>query len=405
MPQMFSDRELAQLRADTPASGGYAHFAHGSSSLPPSAVFNAQRRWLDSEQQHGNYRCLQLFRDELTSVRASVARMIGAEPHQIAFVDSSSRGWALALAAACDAARPVEVITTEHEWGGNVINLMQDRHRGRICGLHVLHDGPTSAAQQVVAQLAHLDDASLAVVSLQAVNPIDGNITQMHGIAQAVQARDGLLFIDASQAVGQLPVDVKQLQCDVLVFPSRKWLRGPKGISVLYLSDRALATLGEPPTLDIASARWQSPTDYLAHADARRFELYEFAPGMRLALQAACEYLMAVGPERIAAHNRLTREKLASALQGIPALQALPCTRPSALMTYRINPAHAAQLLATLEAAGINANLITAQYARWALSARNAEVVLRFTPHYITSDAEIERLVSVLSSLPATFAL
>ncbi|MBD1599815.1 aminotransferase class V-fold PLP-dependent enzyme [Pseudomonas typographi] len=404
MQSLFNDSELLRFRADTPAYGRWAHFAHGSSSLPPFSVFEAQRRWLDAEERHGTFRSLHLFKDELAQTRQSVARLIGAQEHQIAFLDSTSRGWALALAAAYDGARPVEVITTEHEWGANAMNLLYARSQGRIASLHILYDQETPASAQTVERLssANANANSLPVVALQAVNPIDGSITQTQGIAAAVQHRDGLLFIDASQAVGQLPVNVQDNGCDVLVFPARKWLRGPKGISVLYLSDRALAMLGAPPVLDIASAVWQSKQKCLPYPDARRFETYEFSPGTRLALKAACDYLLAVGPKRVAAHNQLIREKIAAALQSSPALQALPSARPSALMTFRIDESSANPLLKTLEAAGINANLITQQYARWALQARSHNVLLRLTPHYFTSDAEIERLLQVLSGWPAS---
>jgi selenocysteine lyase/cysteine desulfurase len=405
MRSAFTIPELLQLRADTPAYGKCVHFAHGSSSLQPLPVFQAQRAWLNAEQQHGTSRSMCMFKDELAGVRQSVARLIGAQERQIAFLGSSSLGWALALAAACEGVRPIEVFATEHEWGANVMNLIQATTQGKVAKLHILYDEQTPAAQQIAPRLEGIPANNLPLVALQAVNPIDGSATNMQGIAAAVRDRNGLLFIDASQAVGQIPVNVQSSPCDVMVFPGRKWLRGPKGISVLYLSDYALATLGAPPTLDIASAVWLGQRHCLPYPDARRFEGYEFNPATRLALKAACDYFMDVGPERIAAHNLNIRHKVATALQGIPAIQALDSTHPTALMTYRINEAGALDLLATLEAAGINASLITTQYARWALKARDAEVLLRLTPHYLTTDAEIEQLRQVLAQLPASFSL
>jgi selenocysteine lyase/cysteine desulfurase len=78
---------------------------------------------------------------------------------------------------------------------------------------------------------------------------------------------------------------------------------------------------------------------------------------------------------------------------------------PIALMTYRIHAPLARQLLAQLDAGGVNASLITTQYAPWALRARGRDVLLRLTPHYFSTDAEIVRLRAVLAALPVEFRL
>ncbi len=405
MENALSETALLQIRADTPASGAFAHFAHGASSLPPQSVFDVQRAWLAAEAHYGAQRALAMFRDDLDAVRGVVAAMIGAREHQIVFVDSTSRGWALAFAAACATNRAVEVIATEHEWSANAMNMLEARAQGRITNLQVLYDGASAAARQVAAALGNVTAQRLPIVALQAVNPLDGATTDLAGIGKAVHDRDGLLFVDASHAVGQLPVHVNDMDCDVLVFPARKWLRGAKSVSVLYLSDRALAQLGTPPSLDIASAAWVSAERYVPHSDRRRFEAFECNPGLRLALKAACEYAVGIGLENIAAQAMLVRQQVADALADLPALRAVSAEKPTALMTYRIHSPMANALLDRLTAGGVNASLITTQYAPWALRARGVDVLLRLTPHYFTTGAEIMQLREVLAALPAALHL
>jgi selenocysteine lyase/cysteine desulfurase len=408
--QTMSCSELDGLRAETPAWGRFAHFAHGSISLPAQVVFDAMQGWQQLEAQQGAHRAIAMVREALDESRAVAARLISAQAHQIAFIDSASRAWALAMAASYDNAQRVDVITSEHEWGGNAINLLHAHRQGRI-GLHVVRavDGE-SLGEGIRRKLDVLatDPAVRIVVSLPAVAMTDGSVIDLRGIAVETHRHKGLLFVDASHAVGQLPIDVQSIGCDVLMFPARKWLRGPKGISVLYLSDRALGILGAPPTLEIASAIWDSDTSTRPRDDARRFEVYEFNPGLRLGFMAAAEYAMQRGLERIAVRNASVREQLRGRLARELDLHTIGTGIgvDSAFLTYRVNnvaavgdvDAVANKLIRGLEDNGINASLIGKQYARWAMTSRSLQKLLRLTPHYITDEAECDRLMTCLGS-------
>src|SRR4029077_5853130 len=63
-------------------------------------------------------------------------------------------------------------------------------------------------------------------------------------------------LVDACQAVGQLPIDVKRLRCDFLSATARKFLRGPRGIGFLYVADRALERGSAPLFIDMRGASW-----------------------------------------------------------------------------------------------------------------------------------------------------
>jgi len=403
----FTEAELAGLRRDTPAWGLHAHFAHGSASLPPDAVYAAWQAWLDTERQIGAQRAAARHADALQGVRASVARLVNAGAHQIAFLDSASHAWCAAMSAATAAVQPVHVITTQDEYGANALALMTAARHGRSTfSVMSSRDANRPLLDRLDDELRRVPDTHMPVVSLAVVATAWGVATPLEGVAQRVHARGGLLLLDASHAVGQLPVDLRALGCDMLVFPSRKWLRGPKGLGVLCLSDRALARLGAPDTLDVAGAQWMAGNRMQPHADARRFEGHEFQPGLRLALGAASEYALAVGPARIASRNAEIRAHAARTLEARLGWQALEAghAHASALMTYALPPAagNADALVRSLWEAGVNASVVGTQHARWALEATGAKALLRLTPHYLTDDDEIERLALALErAMPA----
>ena len=76
-PDAFGADELLHLRRETPAWGSYAHFAHGSASLPPQVLYDALDSWLEAERRWGVQRAAEHFAEPLLAVRDSVARVLG----------------------------------------------------------------------------------------------------------------------------------------------------------------------------------------------------------------------------------------------------------------------------------------------------------------------------------------
>lgn len=397
----FSAKERLAFRGDTPAQAGAAYFAHGSVSLPPRAVFDAQVRWIQLEQGRGAQAALRELEGELTEVRAHVAALIGAESHQIALLDSASRAWAYAFWAALDAGFGRTVVTSAHEWSSNALNLLHARSRWRIDHLlRIANEGrpPIDALEDLLPNDA---EPELLIVSLPLLPTAYGIPLDLAGVAAWVRARNGLLLVDASHAVGHLPVDVGTLGCDALVFPARKWLRGPKGLAVLYLSDRALSLLGAPSLLDIGGAHWQGPESYVVGEDARRFETWDHSPGLHLALKAACDYATQTGVARIAATNITLANRISEAIAGRCGVLPLESYAASAMLNYAVADETHDALAQHLATATLGASIVEPSYTPWWFGGHGCKAQLRLTPHYMTTDQEIEHLIETLASLPA----
>lgn len=397
-PDAFGADELLRLRRETPAWGSYAHFAHGSASLPPQVLYEALDSWLEAERRWGVQRAAEHFAEPLLAVRDSVARVLGTQPRHIALLDCASRAWSVAFAAALAAHPRIRAISSFDEYGSNSLCLLAARQqRGLELRLIDARGDAAQLLQRLDEQLHDLAPGQTPLLSLSAVPTGHGAATALEGVAERIRAHDGLFFLDASHAVGQLPLAVEATGCDVLVFPPRKWLRGPKGLGVLYLGERALERLALPDGLDVGGAQWSDAFALQARDDARRFECSEFNPGLRLALKASCDYLLQTDVRRIARRNRQLRERIAQQLYrrlGWTPLEQGP--HASALMTYAAPELSGEQWLKRLHARGVNASYIGPQYARWALREQALPGVLRLTPHYLTDDGEIERLGEAL---------
>ena len=147
------------------------------------------------------------------------------------------------------------------------------------------------------------------------VNPAEevGRLTRAAGVPY---------LLDACQSVGQMPVDVEAIGCDLLAATGRKFLRAPRGTGFLYarrsLLDRTDPAPVEPAFLDLLGADWVAPDRYEVRADARRFENWERNEAAVAGLRAAVAYARSWGLAAIAERVTAVAEGLRARLAALP---------------------------------------------------------------------------------------
>src|SRR4029450_12377164 len=107
-----------------------------------------------------------------------------------------------------------------------------------------------------------------------------------------------LYLLDATQAVGQFPIDVESIGCDMLTGTGRKFLRRPRGTGFLYVRPRALSRL-DPFGAEIRSATWAGGRSFTWADGARRFETWENSYLNIVGLGAAVRQALDIGLDRI----------------------------------------------------------------------------------------------------------
>ena len=130
-----------------------------------------------------------------------------------------------------------------------------------------------------------------------------GTVTDVAAIGALLVGSDALYAVDLSQTVGQLPIDVGAIGCDVAFAPGRKFLRAPRGNAVLYVR-AALADQLVPLSLPFGVV---DPTDlsrYTLPSGLRRLDQFEYGVAARLGLAEAARYALALGLDRHRRHDR-----------------------------------------------------------------------------------------------------
>ena len=391
------DAEVAQWRRDTPGCLHRVHLNNAGAAFCPRPVIDAVRNHLDLEQELGGYEAADAVAPRILAAYEDVARLIGAAPRNVALVENATVAFAQAVSA-LDLHPGDVIVTTRNDYISNQLLFLSLERR---LGVEVRRaaDLPSGGVDpDALREEARHPRCRLVSVTWIPTN--SGLIQPVEAIGEICAELDVPYVVDACQAVGQLPVDVRRLRCDFLSATSRKFLRGPRGAGFLFVSDRALERGSAPLYIDMRGATWDAGDRFGLMPDARRFENWEFAIALVLGLGAAAAYALAIGvdliSERALRLAALTRERVAG-IRGIRILDQ--GQRLAAIVTAEVAGHHANDVVAGLRARGINTHTALREFAVLDMTAKGAESAVRISPHYYNTVEEIGRLVEALEEI------
>ena len=387
--------DMDRVRADTPAASRRTYLHNAGAALMPGPVVEAIKGHLDLEAEIGGYAAAAKESERLEGVYYSVARLLNAAPEEIALVENATVAWQMAFYA-LTFQRGDRILTAEAEYAANYVAYLQITKR---TGARIEVVPSDSSGELDMAALERMIDERVKLISVTWV-PTNGGLANPAAAIGKVARRHGIPYLlDACQAVGQMPVDVEAIGCDMLSATGRKFLRGPRGTGFLYVRRGILDRL-EPPMIDHYAAPWVARDRYELRNDARRFENWENNYAGRRGLGVAVDYALAIGLEAIEARCHLLAGRLRAGLRAIPGLELRDLGRsPSAIVSFTIEGHQAEDIVARASRAGITIGASDPASTRLDAEARRLPDLIRASPHYYNTEAEVDRLIEVCAAL------
>jgi selenocysteine lyase/cysteine desulfurase len=324
--------------------------------------------------------------------RAAAARLINADPADIALISSVSYGVATA-AKLLTIARGARVLVLENDHSSP---MLEWRTRTEAQGFAVEtvrqpDDGDWTSA--VLAAIERPGAPPVGLASISSVHWSDGGLIDLEAVAAALKRQGGVFLIDATQSAGVLAMDVGRLDPDFVIFPTYKWLLGPYGRAFIYVAKRHQDGVPlEQTAFGRRNVRAENEvylTDVRYVADARRFDMGERDHFIAMEMAAiGMEMMTEWGAAAVAQRLAMLTERIAEGLRGIGlAVPNLKLRAPHILSlsfeNLGLKGAMPAELIDGLASEGV---YVAARLGR-----------MRISPHVYNDEADADRFVATLA--------
>ena len=285
-----------------------------SCSLGPLSrrAMAAMERFEEQWNEHGAQSWYGMWMGELAALRAKVARLIGAQPHEIAIAPSVS-GALSEIASGLDLGARNKVVCADMDFPTLAYQWLARERQGVEVAFVESEDRITLPAERFRAQI----DKRTGLVATSRVFYLSGYIQDVAKLAKMAHAKGALLLVDDYQATGQIPLDVKAANIDFLVTGTLKWLMGGQGVAFIYVREGLIPKL-RPTHTGWWAARDQfqfNTREFAYRDDAQRLEAgTPPMPSITIA-NAGLDIVLEIGVERIRERTRWLADDLARKAQ------------------------------------------------------------------------------------------
>jgi selenocysteine lyase/cysteine desulfurase len=369
-----------ELRALFPITQHYIYLNHAAVGPLSTRSLDAIQQFLREAGAEAGLKWTSWMK-EADRVRGQAARLINARPSEIAFMRNTSDGLS-AIANGIDWRSGDNVVSCRCEFPSNIYPWMRLQPYGVELRL-----APERNGRVETDELLSLVDERTRVVTVSFVQFINGFRMDLATIGRFCRERDILFVVDAIQGLGALRLDVERDSIDALAADAHKFLLGPEGVTIMYVSERIMEHI-HPTVVGWTSVKnsFDNLLDYeLDYRDgAVRYEPGSLNSMGIHALGGALDLFLEVGVDRIEQHLLAVTDYLVEGVEtkGYHVISSRRPGEASAIVCCTHDHYPAVELHQTLSAHRI---VVVQRLGR-----------LRISPHFYNMRDDIDTLLEIL---------
>jgi cysteine desulfurase / selenocysteine lyase len=387
--------DLQRARQDTPGCAHVLHFNNAGSSLMPEPVLDATIGHLQLEAQIGGYEAAEQAEHAIERVYDAAAILINCSREEIAVIENATRAWDMAFYSI--PFQPGDrILSAMAEYASNYIAFLQITKKTGAVVEVVPND---THGQLSLEALREMIDERVKLIAITHVPTNGGLVNPIVEVGKVARENGILYLVDACQSVGQMPIDVEQIGCDMLSATGRKYLRGPRGTGFLFVRNNVLERL-EPPLLDLHAAKWVDKDRYVMVPDARRFETWETNYAGKIGLAVAIDYALGWGMDTVWRRIKNLAYMLRSQLSPLPGVIVRDRgVTQCGIVTFTVEDKDPEEIRLALSRQHINVSVTKRESTLLDMDARGLETMVRASVHYFNSEEEVERFCRAVEAL------
>ena len=321
--------------------------------------------------------------------RTAAARLIHAEPSDIALIPSISYGVATA-AKLLTPGRGTRVLVLENDHSSPVLEWQTRADAQGFAAETVRQPDDGDWTSAVLESIERSGAPPVSLASISSVHWSDGGLIDVDKVGAALRQRGAAFLVDATHSTGVLTTDVRRLDPDFVIFPTYKWLLGPYGRAFFYVAKRHQ---GGIPLEQTASGRRNVRAENAVYftdpsyvGDARRYDMGERDHFISMEMAAIGMEMMAQwGAEPVTQRLLAMTRRIADGLRGTNAVQ---------ILDERVRAPH---ILSVGFAGSMLPSLIPALAGQQIyVAARLGR--MRVSPHVYNDEADVGRFVAAVKS-------
>lgn len=373
--------DLAKYREEFPFTEEIIFFNHASFGPMPERSWNATREYYDG------LRLKKMIDDDreafqiLENIRKLIAKMIKAEPEEIAFAPNTTYGLNLA-AWGLDLKRGDKILLSDVEFPANVYPWTNLKQKGIetkfIPGKNRCFD---------IENLVRAIDKRTKVLSISFVQYFNGFKNDLESIGRICEENDIFLAVDGIQGIGSVDLDVKKCRIDLLSCGGQKWLLSSLGTGFLYLSSFAkrkvnlsfFGWMGVDWNLDFTDLL---KFDLIPFSAARKFEIGTYPYSLLWTMHSSLKLLSEIGVKKIEKHNLELLDLLIDYLNDSPYQ-----------IKSSLQPKHRSSILSFT---GKNITKVYEKLIKNKILVSFREGAIRVAPNFYNTKEEMKKLIEIL---------
>ncbi|MEH6401762.1 MAG: aminotransferase class V-fold PLP-dependent enzyme [Sneathiella sp.] len=378
--------DLRKFRKDTPGTKGKIHLNNAGASLLTTTVHQAVIEHMELEMSIGGYEAQNRAKPALERTYDAIAELINCSRDEIALMENATAAWLMAFHSIAFN-KGDRILTSEAEYASNAISYLQVAKKN---GVKVDVVPSDEHGQLDITALETMIDPSVALISISHIPSNGGLINPAAEVGKIAKQHNIPYLLDACQSIGQIPLDMEEIGCDMLSATGRKYLRAPRGTGFLYIRKGFMDTVS-PPFLDLLSADWTDINHYKIRDDARRYENWESNIAAQIGLGVAIDYYLNAGVEATSTAICTLAAEARKDLSAIPGITVHDIgLKKGGIVTFSHYHLPAQRIKEYLATKNINVSTTGVGSTRYDMEKRNLETIVRASFHYYNTRAELD---------------